>query len=399
MRRVLVIAILVIAAGAAVYLLRPNSTGTAGASPSATPVPQVATSTDIVAEARAIPIRTASLGVAVSGTVTKVVALGAKVAAGDTLIALDSGSVDAQLVGAQAALNAATAQRDQADSAVTQADSAIAVAQAGVTQGQAAVDQADAGVTQAKAGVAQAKAGVAQGKAGVDQAKAARDILPSGASDAQKRQAQAVVDGSQAQLDAATAGVDAANAGVVAANAALAAAEGALVQARAQVQSANAAKVVAGHAAETAEAERLRAASAVDAAKHARALYTLTAPFAGTVSQVLIHEGELLGPGIVVVRIADTSGWTFETTDLAEAGVAQIAPGDTATITVEDVESVQIQGRVREIGAFGEDRQGDVVFRVVIEPTTTVPSPILWNTVVTATIHADPALRGQGATP
>ena len=406
MRRALVLAILVVAAGVAVVLLRPAIMGTPGTSPAATPVPDVATSTDVVAEARAIPIRTASLGAAVSGTVTKVVALGAKVAAGDTLIALDSGVADAQLVGAQAALNAATAQRDQADAAGTQADAAIAIAQAGVTQ-------AEAGVAQAKAGVDQAKAGVAQAKAGVDQAKATRDILPSGASNAQKRQAEAVVNGAQAQLDAATARVDAANAALDAADAALDAADAALdaanatvdvaqatlVQARAQAESANAAKVVAKHAADVAEAERVRASSAVDAAEEARALYTVTAPFAGTVASVLIHEGELLPPGIVVVRVADMSGWTFETTDLAEAGAARIAPGDTATITVEDVESVQIQGRVRQIGAFGEDRQGDVVFRVVIEPTTTVPSLILWNTVATATIHANPALRGQGATP
>ena len=399
MRRALVLAILVVAAGVAVVLLRPAIMGTPGTSPAATPVPDVATSTDVVAEARAIPIRTASLGAAVSGTVTKVVALGAKVAAGDTLIALDSGAADAQLVGAQAALNAATAQRDQADAAGTQADAAIAIAQAGVTQ-------AEAGVAQAKAGVDQAKAGVAQAKAGVDQAKATRDILPSGASNAQKRQAEAVVNGAQAQLDAATARVDAANAALDAADAALDAAnatvdvaQATLVQARAQAESANAAKVVAKHAADVAEAERVRASSAVDAAEEARALYTVTAPFAGTVASVLIHEGELLPPGIVVVRVADMSGWTFETTDLAEAGAARIAPGDTATITVEDVESVQIQGRVRQIGAFGEDRQGDVVFRVVIEPTTTVPSLILWNTVATATIHANPALRGQGATP
>ena len=413
MRRALVLAILVVAAGVAVVLLRPAIMGTPGTSPAATPVPDVATSTDVVAEARAIPIRTASLGAAVSGTVTKVVALGAKVAAGDTLIALDSGVADAQLVGAQAALNAATAQRDQADAAGTQADAAIAIAQAGVTQAEAGVAQAKAGVDQAKAGVAQAKAGVAQAKAGVDQAKATRDILPSGASNAQKRQAEAVVNGAQAQLDAATARVDAANAALDAADAALDAADAALdaanatvdvaqatlVQARAQAESANAAKVVAKHAADVAEAERVRASSAVDAAEEARALYTVTAPFAGTVASVLIHEGELLPPGIVVVRVADMSGWTFETTDLAEAGAARIAPGDTATITVEDVESVQIQGRVRQIGAFGEDRQGDVVFRVVIEPTTTVPSLILWNTVATATIHANPALRGQGATP
>ena len=420
MRRALVLAILVVAAGVAVVLLRPAIMGTPGTSPAATPVPDVATSTDVVAEARAIPIRTASLGAAVSGTVTKVVALGAKVAAGDTLIALDSGVADAQLVGAQAALNAATAQRDQADAAGTQADAAIAIAQAGVTQAEAGVAQAKAGVDQAKAGVAQAKAGVdqakagvaqakagvAQAKAGVDQAKATRDILPSGASNAQKRQAEAVVNGAQAQLDAATARVDAANAALDAADAALDAAnatvdvaQATLVQARAQAESANAAKVVAKHAADVAEAERVRASSAVDAAEEARALYTVTAPFAGTVASVLIHEGELLPPGIVVVRVADMSGWTFETTDLAEAGAARIAPGDTATITVEDVESVQIQGRVRQIGAFGEDRQGDVVFRVVIEPTTTVPSLILWNTVATATIHANPALRGQGATP
>ena len=375
MKRLLLIAVFVsVVAIGAVLVIRPGILGSASAAASSpTPVGPVAVSSDVVAEGRAIPIRTASLGVLTGGAITQIAVLGEAVKTGDPLLALDARQADASLAEAQAGLAAATARRDQAAAAVDQSGSTIDATQAAVTEAHAGVDQATAGVDQAKAGVDQAKARV-------DEAKAARDILPDGASTAQKRQADAVVTGAQAQLDAAIAGVDSANAAVDAATAGL-------KQAEAQLQSAQAAKVVAQATATTAEAERVGAAAAVDVARATRDQLTVRAPFDGSVAFVAARVGEVAPPGVVLVRIAETSAWTFETTDLGAAGAARIKAGDPATVTIDDVPGVEIPGTVTQIGGYGEDRQGDVAFRVIVTPSGAVPAVIRWNTIVTVAVH------------
>jgi hypothetical protein len=48
---------------------------------------------------------------------------------------------------------------------------------------------------------------------------------------------------------------------------------------------------------------------------------------------------------------------------------------------------MQIAGRVTQIALFGQDRQGDVVYRVIVEPTAVVPATTRWNMTVTISIR------------
>ena len=70
-----------------------------------------------------------------------------------------------------------------------------------------------------------------------------------------------------------------------------------------------------------------------------------------------------------LVRIAGDGGWTFETTDLTQDEVAAIDVGGDAVVTLDGFAGAPIAGRVERISAFGEDRQGDVVFTVVVVPS------------------------------
>jgi HlyD family secretion protein len=224
-------------------------------------------------------------------------------------------------------------------------------AEAEVAAAEAAVEGARARAAQASAAATQAAAEVDRAEAAVTAARARRDQLPSGASGAQKR---------------------AANADITAAKAGL--------------RSAKAARSGAEQAADAATAEEARAAAALDAAKAALARLTITAPIAGTVADVAVGAGDPVAAGQPLVRIAGDGGWTFETTDLTQDEVAAIAMGAEAAVVVDGFAGMTIPGRVARIAAIGEDRQGDVVFTVVVEPTGAVPDGIRWNMVASVEI-------------
>ncbi len=285
----------------------------------------------VVAEGRAVPVRWAELGPMAAGEVETIVREGAAVKTGDPLLTLDTESADADVAGAKASLTAAT--------------EAIARAEAGLAQAKAAVKVADAGVDQAAAGRRSAVA--------------ARDAVPSGASAASKRQLDA-------EISRATA---------------------ALRQARSQRTSAVAGVDAAKAAVEQAKADRARAQAALDSAEEARDQLIVRAPFAGTVVDVLPAEGDRVVPGVVAVRIADLSGWRFETTDLSETSIARVREGAPVKVTVDGLPGVEIAGTVESVGSYGEARQGDIVFRVVAAPSGAVPEGLRWNMTSTLEIE------------
>ncbi len=326
--------------------------------PAATLVPPVPRGDEVIAEGRALPVRAATLGVAVPGIVVSIVPLGTTVAAGDPLIVLDAAAETAQLHEAEAARDAALAAQAQAEAAAAQAA--------------AAADVAGAGVTRATAELEAARAAVDRAQAAVDEAEAARDELPDTASNALERQARAVVQGAQAGHDEAKAGRDGA--------------EAALLQAEAEARRAMSARDAADAAVDVAVAESARAAARLEGATAALAQRTVAAPFAGVVATSTLQPGEHAAPGLPVIRLADPSGWVFETTDLGTAGAARVAAGDRATVTVDDVDGVAIEAVVRIVALYGDERQGDIAFRAIVDPVAPVPAAVRWNTIVTVTI-------------
>jgi len=157
--------------------------------------------------------------------------------------------------------------------------------------------------------------------------------------------------------------------------------------ARAQVRAAKAGLTAAQAGAKAADADARRAATAVASLEDTKAGYTLAAPFAGTVASIGASVGQQVSPGQVLVRIADTAAWVFETTDLDESGIARIAVGDRATVTLDGVPGVEIPASVTHIGTFGESRQGGIVYRVVATPTGDVPDGVRWNMTATIAIQ------------
>jgi HlyD family secretion protein len=132
---------------------------------------------------------------------------------------------------------------------------------------------------------------------------------------------------------------------------------------------------------------RLNAAHAnVSAAEAAIELYELRAPFDGVLLSLDLHVGESVTPTLPVAFLADPSGWTVETKDLAEIDVANVAIGDPVTIKLDAFTGEEFRGTVSEIDPVGREYLGDMTYKVTI--TLDKPDPrFLWN--MTATVNIE----------
>lgn len=116
----------------------------------------------------------------------------------------------------------------------------------------------------------------------------------------------------------------------------------------------------------------------VEAANANLASVELKAPFAGTVSSVKLTAGAFAQPGVEVAKLADTSGWLVKTSDLTELNVTRIQPGMAATVKLDALPGVTLNGHVESIENFGENHQSDIVYAVVLKLDQ--PDPRLhWN--------------------
>ena len=262
-------------------------------------------------------------------------------------------TVSASVPGTITRVAVAEGDRVDAGTVLLELDDAAAMADAAAAR--AGLESATASADRATAAATQASAEVDRAAAAVRSAKAVRAQLPKGASRAQERQADAEVDAAEAGLASARAARDAADA-----------------------------------AATAAMADVARAQAAVDAADVSLAQLGILAPIAGTVAEVVPSSGDVVTAGAPLVRLAGDGGWIFETTDLTQDEVAGISLDAAASVTLDGFPQTRIEGTVTRIGAYGEDRQGDVVFTVVIEPTSDVPPGVRWNMLASAEIATTP---------
>lgn len=131
-------------------------------------------------------------------------------------------------------------------------------------------------------------------------------------------------------------------------------------------------------AVELAEARLANAKAAVQAAQQALEDTELRAAFAGTVSEVYIREGEFVAPGQPILVLADLENLIVETTDLNEIDVAQIAVGNTATVTFDALPDVSLQGTVTYIASKASEGTG-VNYPVEIHFEQALPESVRWG--------------------
>jgi HlyD family secretion protein len=243
-----------------------------------------------------------------------------------------------------------------------------------------AVENAERALDQARVAYDQAreaeKAGLDAAEAQLRDAQAQRDQLLAGADADQIAAARAQV--SQAEASLARLQGDERAGSVEAAEASVANAQANLSRVTADPSTATLA---------VAKAQVENAQVALEQAELALEKATLTAPFDGTVAEINLKVGEAPPRDQVTLVLADFSTWHIETDDLTELDVVRIREGDSATISFDALPDLELPGRVSKIDYIGANRQGDIVYTVVVTPERWDPL-LRWNMTATVAIDA-----------
>ena len=409
-RWMLGIAVIVLVAASVLYL---RETVPRRAQPPT--LPPVTVGGKVVAEARVVPARHVSLSLPVGGAVDEVlVPEWASVRKGQVLARLDAArqanaavsqagaavqAAEARLAelragpraqdieAARATLSAAKArygqlvagarpeEREQARMAVEQADAQVRAARQAVRQADADLEIAEADLRRteqlyragavAQQAVEQARNRYVSGEAGDKAARAQLQVAEAQAAAARQQERLILKGPRQEEIDAAAADVRRANAQL------------ALLEAGSRPETVDAAA-----------ADVIAARARLEQARETLAQTEIRAPFAGVVTAIVATVHEFVPGGSPIVRLADTSAWVIETTDLSDLSVARVREGDPVTITFDGIPGLQVAGEVTNIQGFGESKQGDIVYKVTIRPARQDPR-FRWN--MTASIVIVPA--------
>lgn len=368
----------------------PAPTATAAAESNATPT-AVSAGVTILAdgviqsEQPALP-----LGFEVGGTLLSVaVQAGDTVQAGDVLALLDDTAVqDAaetarlQLAQSENSLAQSRAELDkllnwEPDAlAVAQAEANLAAAEAALANAQSQDAVAGSSATQARVSVEQAERALADAQDAYDTAydpgrewelgdRWRADLLKN-----ERKAAERGLEVAQEQLEVARANFAVAAAGVnndtaVSAEANVASARQALDQAQ---RGPNAEEItLAQLRVEQAEIALAQSQLSLSQAEANLADVALMAPWTGVVLAVDAAPGTLVGSGTAIITLLDVNQLAFHTTNLSERDLAQIAPGQAATVTLKAYPDAPLTGTVARIGYQAGDVVGDAVtFPVII---------------------------------
>lgn len=317
-------------------------------SPKPTPTP-IAALVDyenlVTASGTLVPVKRATLAFKVPGQVTKIpVQVGDVVKAGDALIRLDDAEAQAAVKMAQAALAQLRAGATKEEIAIAQAnlDAAkvqLAKVRAGATMeevviAKASLDRAAANLKNAQAEYDKVKDDPAIGmfpqsaalQAAVEQyriAEAQYQRIAKGATPEEIRIAEAAVAVAQANLERVQAGARPEE---------IAAAQARLEQAQAMLNA-----------------------------------MTLTAPFAGLVAALNVHEGEIISPGVPVISLGDVSQLRLETDDLSETNIARVKLGQIAEVKFEALPGKTFKGKVTHLAPIASAKAGGTNYTIYVE--------------------------------
>jgi HlyD family secretion protein len=112
---------------------------------------------------------------------------------------------------------------------------------------------------------------------------------------------------------------------------------------------------------------------------------TLVAPITGVVAQLDLTVGAVAPAGAPALILADLSSWRVETADLTELDVVRMREGDTVTVRFDALPELELPGIVQRIRPIGANRQGDIVYTVVVTLEESDPR-LRWN--MTAVVEA-----------
>jgi HlyD family secretion protein len=127
------------------------------------------------------------------------------------------------------------------------------------------------------------------------------------------------------------------------------------------------------------EARVMEAQVGLDTAKAALGYTEVRAPFAGTVTSVMVEVGNSMRPGQVAVVLASLEELQVRTTDLTELDIVHVAVGQPVVVTADGVPGVEFSGVVSDIGLRGVESRGQVVYDVLVDLIDVGNAPLRWG--------------------
>ncbi len=372
---VIIVAVVVLAAIGIVVVGCGGGTAQATPTPAAAAAP-VKASSKIVAEGKVIPVKYAALAFQTGGTLAEIpVALGDTVQAGALLARLDTRQLELQLAQSEANVASSQAKLNQAKRGPIPEE--LAAAQQSIKSAQAAYDNL---VQPPMSDIIALKADVDKAKASLDQATAAYDRIggdsnPFSGMSSERAQLQTASVDYQKAVTLYGAKTNPTDAQVQKAIADIQTAKNQLAKLQPTIEDIAAAQanVNSSQAARDLNVEQIRQAKMV-------------APFTGRVTSIEFKTGEYAAAGTTVLRLADTSNYQVETTDLTELNIVNVRDGDAVTVNFDAVPGLELTGKVAQTKGYGENKQGDIVYTVVVK-LDTQDERLRWN--MTAKVNVD----------
>jgi multidrug resistance efflux pump len=134
------------------------------------------------------------------------------------------------------------------------------------------------------------------------------------------------------------------------------------------------------------DARLANAKAQVAAAQDLLDSYELKAPFRGTVTDINVKEGQVAGPEMWAVQMADFSGWYVETSDLTELDVINVFVGQQVTLVPDALPDLALSGTVERISESFTSQAGDILYTVKIRLNET-DSRLRWGMTVEVTFE------------
>jgi multidrug efflux pump subunit AcrA (membrane-fusion protein) len=136
------------------------------------------------------------------------------------------------------------------------------------------------------------------------------------------------------------------------------------------------------------EARMAASEAGLQAALKALDHYTLKAPFTGTITDLYLELGQLVGPEIPAAQLADLRQFQIKTSDLTELEVVKIHEGQSVEITPDALPDLTLMGTVERIGESFTTQAGDILYTVTIRLEESDPQ-LRWGMTVELTFLTD----------
>jgi multidrug resistance efflux pump len=126
----------------------------------------------------------------------------------------------------------------------------------------------------------------------------------------------------------------------------------------------------------------------LEAAEAGVAAFSVIAPFDGVVAELNAKAGSSINAGQVAVTIADFSSWLIETTDLTEIDVVKLADGQPVSVSLDANPDATLNRVIDSIGQTYEEKQGDIVYGVMVALDDSHPG-LRWGMTAVVTFNED----------